>query len=237
MTDGGGFLRVRNWEKYQRNKTGDRSDAERKAAGKAPLPWLVVHHRYLDDFDLMSLSLETRAISLMFLMLARRTFNQIPDDPARLAFWFKCSKVNITRSIGELLEVGWLQRVVQTGTRRDTELSRIGAYSDSDSDSDSDRDKEHCPPGGERRVQFEHFWTAYPRKTAKKRAKEAWSRLKVTEDRWQTMLAALEVQKDSEQWQDPRLIPHPATWLNGHRWEDEPPEDAGGYFTPIVVGG
>jgi hypothetical protein len=37
------------------------------------------------------------------------------------------------------------------------------------------------------------------------------------------MLAALAVHVASEQWRrdDGRYIPHPATWLNQRRWEDE----------------
>ena len=38
----------------------------------------------------------------------------------------------------------------------------------------------------------------------------------------ETMINAILKQKQSDQWSDPRFVPHPATWLNGHRWEDEP---------------
>jgi len=39
-------------------------------------------------------------------------------------------------------------------------------------------------------------------------------------------MAGLERSKVSEQWQRDggQFIPHPATWLNGRRWEDQPPE-------------
>ena len=30
----------------------------------------------------------------------------------------------------------------------------------------------------------------------------------------------------SQQWQDPQHIPHPSTWLNGRRWDDELPDEA-----------
>ena len=41
------------------------------------------------------------------------------------------------------------------------------------------------------------------------------------------MVNAITAQKKSAQWQEQRYIPHPATWLNGHRWEDEPTKDTG----------
>ena len=35
------------------------------------------------------------------------------------------------------------------------------------------------------------------------------------------MIEAVEEQKKSKQWSDPQYIPHPYTWLNQGRWEDE----------------
>ncbi len=73
------------------------------------------------------------------------------------------------------------------------------------------------PPG------FEAFWAAYPRKTAKPDAVRAFARLKPSESVLQAMLAALARQAASEQWTKDggQFIPHPATWLNKRRWEDE----------------
>lgn len=34
------------------------------------------------------------------------------------------------------------------------------------------------------------------------------------------MLSALVDQKQSDQWQNPRFIPHASTWINGERWND-----------------
>ena len=38
------------------------------------------------------------------------------------------------------------------------------------------------------------------------------------------MVAAIDVQRRSEQWATPTAIPHATTWLNGERWLDELPE-------------
>ena len=82
------------------------------------------------------------------------------------------------------------------------------------------------PPG------FEAFWQAYPRKTAKPAAAKAFARLKPDERLLQAMLAAVREQTASEQWAKDggQFIPHPATWLNGRRWEDriEPIRHASG---------
>ena len=71
---------------------------------------------------------------------------------------------------------------------------------------------------------FEQFWQAYPRKVSKQTAYKAFLRLNVTQEILDKMLQAIEVQKKSDQWQDERYIPHPTTWLNGARWNDELPK-------------
>lgn len=68
---------------------------------------------------------------------------------------------------------------------------------------------------------FEAFWTQYPRKENKDRARKAWTALKPGSELQAAMLAALARAKASKQWQDPQFIPHASTWINGKRWEDE----------------
>ena len=69
---------------------------------------------------------------------------------------------------------------------------------------------------------FDVFWRAYPRKVGPAAAKKAFAKLKVTEELLSKMLHAIEVQKRYT-WKDkdPQYIPHPSSWLNGERWEDE----------------
>jgi len=67
---------------------------------------------------------------------------------------------------------------------------------------------------------FSTFWQVYPRKISKANAWKAWLKVKPEID---SVLLALEAQKQTDQWQrdNGKFIPHPATWLNGKRWEDE----------------
>lgn len=70
---------------------------------------------------------------------------------------------------------------------------------------------------------FERFWAAYPRKVGKGDARKAFDRaIRKIEgpDPPALLLAALERVKST--WTDSQFIPHPATWLNGERWNDEP---------------
>jgi hypothetical protein len=70
---------------------------------------------------------------------------------------------------------------------------------------------------------FDRFWAAYPKKKAKADAEKAFAKLDATEDLLARILAAIERQARSEAWRKDggQFIPHPATWLNGRRWEDE----------------
>ena len=72
--------------------------------------------------------------------------------------------------------------------------------------------------------EFLDFWQSYPRKVAKVRAYAAWKRLAPSRSLITVIMQELEKQKRSESWEDPKFIPHPGTWLNGRRWEDEVPE-------------
>lgn len=75
--------------------------------------------------------------------------------------------------------------------------------------------------------EFEVFWAAYPRHTGKQDAYKAFVKLKPDEALMQVILAGIERQKQSAQWTKDggQFIPHPATWLNGCRWEDELPKN------------
>ena len=73
---------------------------------------------------------------------------------------------------------------------------------------------------------FNQFWDAYPKHIAKQSAVKAFEKLKPDEKLLEAMLKAIEMQKESKQWEKDggAFIPYPATWLNQRRWEDELPQ-------------
>lgn len=75
---------------------------------------------------------------------------------------------------------------------------------------------------------FADFWERYPKKVAKPAAEKAWRKAKPSKQLLADLMAGLERQKASADWQKDggRFIPHPATWLNGRRWDDELPQPA-----------
>lgn len=77
--------------------------------------------------------------------------------------------------------------------------------------------------GGDNDRRFEQFWSVYPRRVAKASARKAWDRLAPDDELTDIIVAAIAVAARSPDWRkdDGQFIPHPATWLNGKRWEDE----------------
>ena len=65
---------------------------------------------------------------------------------------------------------------------------------------------------------FDSFWQVYPRRTARGAAEKAW--VKVSADP-ETVIAAANTFATRSASTDPKFIPHPATWLNQRRWEDD----------------
>jgi len=63
---------------------------------------------------------------------------------------------------------------------------------------------------------FDAFWSAYPRKTDKVKAKRSFLRLTKTEQE----LAVSNIQRLYSET-PAQFIPHPSTYLNGKRWEDQ----------------
>ena len=84
---------------------------------------------------------------------------------------------------------------------------------------------------------FDDFWLLYPRRVAKKDAKKAWARISGA-DQVKALTAMVQWRRI---WANKELeyLPHPASWLNGERWEDELPTASTGaaHASHVVVSG
>jgi hypothetical protein len=67
---------------------------------------------------------------------------------------------------------------------------------------------------------FVAFYTDYPRHVGRQAARRAWDRAVRTVDPFTIIDGARRFAADPNR--DPQYTPHPATWLNAGRWEDEP---------------
>jgi uncharacterized protein YdaU (DUF1376 family) len=66
---------------------------------------------------------------------------------------------------------------------------------------------------------FDIFWKQYPRKVAKPNALKSWLKIKPDDVVLKKMLDAINQQQLPSK--EIQFVPHPATWLNAKRWEDE----------------
>lgn len=77
---------------------------------------------------------------------------------------------------------------------------------------------------GEQEHSFDEFWTVYPRRTGKVAARKAWSKAVKAADAAQIVDGARRFAADPNlpTGEEARFIPHPSTWLNDGRWDDDP---------------
>jgi uncharacterized protein YdaU (DUF1376 family) len=66
---------------------------------------------------------------------------------------------------------------------------------------------------------FDTFWKHYPRKVAKPNALKAWLKIKPDDALTKQIIAAVNAQGLCNK--EIQFVPHPASWLNAARWEDE----------------
>lgn len=67
---------------------------------------------------------------------------------------------------------------------------------------------------------FSDFWKLYPKRVAKEAARKAFKKLKMTDELFEEIAKAIKNQH-LDTYHDLTYVPHPASWLNARRWEDE----------------
>lgn len=105
----------------------------------------------------------------------------------------------------------------KTNSKANDKANSKANVSRADKDIDKERDKDISISFG-----FEDFYAAYPRKVAKTSAMRAWAKLKANQELLDTILNDIK-RRIAGEWhgKDIQYIPHPATYLNQRRWEDE----------------
>lgn len=198
------YLTIRNWDKWQ---------TYRKDRGQPP--WIKLHRCVMRDPQWVSLTDAERGQLVAIWLLAADHDGVIPASPEliqKLCYMNKQPDLNKFTDLGFIVD-DWRQcdvTAASTGCQHDqpdknrVEKKRIDISS-------------FCNDG------FDIFWKAYPRKVNKKTAIKVWAKLKPDEPLKQKILSALEIQKKDDQWtrDNGKYIPHPSTWLNQERWNDD----------------
>ena len=102
----------------------------------------------------------------------------------------------------------------------DIDIDNISSSSESENEVKEEPQKQKKDLIEER---FEAFWKAYPKKVGKGDARKKFHKIAPNEVLFNQMMDSLNKAKKCEQWVRDRgqYIPHPSTWLNQSRWEDE----------------
>ena len=74
------------------------------------------------------------------------------------------------------------------------------------------------------RERFDKFWQHAIRKTNKGPARKAFAKALTKTSEHHLAAAWIAANTAWATWPDRTLIPHPSTWLNGERWDDDPPQ-------------
>jgi hypothetical protein len=85
---------------------------------------------------------------------------------------------------------------------------------------------------------FDAFWIVWPKKVAKPAAIRAWAKLAPTRELFERIVADVRYRLTTPDWlkESGQYIPFPATYLNGHRWEDETPGRPGAHQPDPAAG-
>jgi uncharacterized protein YdaU (DUF1376 family) len=191
------------------------------------------YQHHIGDFlrDTSSLSQANAFSYLKLLWMYYDTEAPLPDDPEYLAFKIGASIEDVKQILKGFftLENGvWNQR------RCDAEIAKFRLKSDRaktanqirwqskmDTVSEPDQIATNKPITNNKEYidRFDDFWKHYPRKVAKPNALKAWLKLKPDDALTKTIISAISNQNLASREQ--QFIPHPASWLNAQRWNDE----------------
>lgn len=176
---------------------------------------IKLHKKLLDNFEYQCLPVGSRALAPMLWLLADQ-HGTIDVAIETLAYRFRMTEKEISDALKPLIDGDFF-------------VSMDGNKPLAPTDKPAKKLPVNDP---EIEARFEQFYAAYPRKVAKDAAKKAYLKRLPTLTLHNEMLRAVEEQKNCEQWRKDggQFIPHPATWLNQARWEDEIATEEQGYW-------
>jgi hypothetical protein len=197
----------------------DISDAWYEFGDAGPLLFWIILEVYGQEFS----HLEDDFLSLSLRYFERKTRRKFKKSEKILEFfqnrariYFKKTDKNIYVKCPKFIEIAsnWTKRENTKPTEAPTEAPTA-------KEKKKNRIKNKNTPLPPQ--DFVAFYNAYPRRVGKAAALKAWN--KNNRPSLEIILSAIKKQKASSQWQKDggQFIPHPSTWLNEGRWEDEIP--------------
>jgi hypothetical protein len=215
-------LRIHDWEIHQSYRN-DRGQP----------PWIKIHRSIMRNIKWIRLDDSERGQLIAIWLLAADNNGLIPDDATLIQ---KLCYMSSTPNLNKFMELGFIDKdgvnMASTGCHDGVNPTPDGSQPDATvthqnriekNRTDTDGADAHLPAPITHDEKFKMFWEAYPRKVGKTDAEKALKKINPDETLLAEIMAGLARAKQSRDWQKNggQYIPHPATWLNGKRWEDE----------------
>lgn len=151
-----------------------------------------------------------------------RTISKVTTQLVNLGWLEKTGKGGYSQSCHYRITVPELDTVPEAETVPEPDTSTVSKPDTSTVPEPDTRNKQTNEQTNEQTIAFEQFWSAYPNKKSKERARKVWARM--SHDEKQKAFADVQARtgRDPEWRKDGgAYIPHGSTYLNNKRWEDE----------------
>ena len=206
----------------------------------------ILHDDQFECFSLLSMEQRGLLITAIFEFRRTGTTTQDLSEAAYMAYYLITRQLDrdsqryerICEKRRKAVESRYSQQATnENKCSNELQMNTNVDHTDTDTDTDTDNTPPIVPPRGEKEdpkepkekklstieKRFNAFWKAYPKKVAKATALKWFEKNKPSEDLTQRIIDAIEAQKKSIEWTKDggEFIPHPSTWLNQGRWEDE----------------
>lgn len=200
-------LTIKNWREFQHYPEGSRN-----------IVWIKLYTKLLTDFEFSSMPELTQLHLIKIWLLCSESNGEIPNDPKWVALRIGSVKpVNLKI----LLDRGFLVENLASNLLADTlRSSYSGSLVTNNTYEEGEYSRKPASNPASRNSypeDFEDFWKAYPKKTAKKSAYAEWKKHSpdIT-----VCLKAIEAQKVGRKWREGYIL-DPDRWIKRGCWDDE----------------
>ena len=198
-------ITIRSWDKYQKKDTNK---------------FIVLYNKMLHDPSIFALTLRQRWLWISCLLHAGYHGSTFTLTTQYMRSSFSLGKQwRHSTDFEALQEQGLVTfECLQIEERREEERR--------EEDNSTVRSKPSAPKAVVVKLpdRFEDWWTAYPpgRKVKKKQTRDIWKRKRLDKIADQLIADVIHRASNDAQWlRGSRFVPHPTTYLNGERWNDE----------------
>lgn len=204
------MLKIKNWKRFQHF-------TDRKP------PWVKLYRDLLDDIKWHELDSDSAKHLVMMWLIASEMNGELPSIK-ELAFRLRTTEKLMKSTVSKLAhwlvqdDINVISDANLISERCQDDINAIPLARSQETETEKEKEKE---TETEESV-FQIFYSAYPKKVGKPAALKAWKSQHINGD-LQKILADVGARASSDDWtkENRKYCPHPATYINQRRWEDQ----------------